>query len=107
MQNVKDIEGAIKQLEQEVHKETHELQEKEAELHKKETEEAALKQEIPAMQKELEQKKHLLYQCGMIIPKLKSEIAILKREQIERHNELLRVQKSYQDTLRKSNVKLR
>ncbi len=91
MQN--DLTQAIRHLEQEMQRETHELQAKETELREREL--------------EFTQLKNKMREHEAMIPRLKQEIFKLKREQGEKHKELDRVQKSYQDELRKSSIKLR
>jgi hypothetical protein len=88
-----DLTQAIRQLEQEINRETLELQKKEDELR---TQEAAV---IDLRNK--------LRDHVNTIPRLKQDIVKIKREQVQKHDELQRVQTSYQDALRKSNIKLR
>jgi len=92
MQN-NDLTQAIRRLEQETQKEIHELQLKEEELRKREAEVTDIKNK--------------LHEHERAIPHLKQEIMTIKREQVQKHDELTRVQKNYQEDLRKSSIKLR
>lgn len=92
MQN-NDLTKAIKDLEREIQLEVQELQTKETELHKREAEVVDLKNK--------------LRENEIAIPKLRQEIIKIKGDQGRKHSEVLRIQKSYEDSLRKLNLKPR
>ncbi len=100
MQTSANLEQAIKQLEQQILKETREMNDKEAELKKAEPEMTQLK-------KDIELKTHQLKDLERRIPILKHDIDMIKREQQHLHDELAKIHTSYTNALQQSGMKVR
>ncbi len=104
--NPKELENSLRQLEQQLTRETHDLHTKEEELQKMHTLEGQLKTEIPVLERKLHELKEKLRGIEYAKPKLNADIINLKKKGVETNNTLTRIHKSHEDSLRKIGGKL-
>lgn len=106
-QNPQNATETIRHLQSEIQQELHEMQELERELKSKIDEASKFKMEIPQLQRKLEEEKHALYVDEVDVTKLHAQLEKIKREKLALQNNLSIIQKSFQEDLRKMNVKPR
>lgn len=104
MQNPRDLEEALHNLEHQAQKEVEEMNRIQAELKQKEEEKSRLEREIQEMQKETEAARRTVQNDKSAIPRLEQELKKMHNEQLARHMELERIRRNYNDALHKANV---